>query len=348
MRFKGINYDTGFISAGTTTREPFDPQVVKREMQIIHDDLHCDAVRVTGGHPERLETASTYAAEAGLEVWFCPFTNNLSSEELLELLANCAGRAEQLRERGAEIVFLTGSELSLMTAGIMPGDTLVDRAASLAEPQRLRPLLPGIRARTNKLLGKAVEAVRARFGGKLSYASVPLDGVDWGPFDIISTDAGYRTAQMAARFREDIRAFVAQGRAQGKPVAITEFGCAAFRGAADQASRGISDIVEWDDRARPVRLKGEPTRDEGEQARYICELLDVFNTEGVDSAFVYTFARYDLANRAPHEDFDMASAGLVKVLGEGRRGQLYPDMPWEPKGAFTALAAYYGDSRRGS
>ena len=170
-----------------------------------------------------------------------------------------------------------------MTAGILPGDTLEDRAASLAEPLRLRPLIPGIRARMNELLGKAVEVVRARFGGKLSYASVPLDGVDWGPFDIISTDAGYRTAQMAARFRDDIRAFVAQGRAQGKPVAITEFGCATFRGAADLAGRGISDIIEWDDRARPVRLKGEYTRDEDEQARYISELLDVFHTEGVDT-----------------------------------------------------------------
>jgi hypothetical protein len=342
MCFKGINYDTGFISAGTTTREPFDPQIVKREIQIIHDDLHCNAVRVTGGYAERLEIAAARAAEAGLEVWFCPFTNNLTREELLELLADCAERAERLRKRGAEIVFLTGSELSLMTAGIMPGDTLVDRAASLAEPQRLRPLIPGIRARVNELLGKAVEVVRARFGGKLSYASVPLDGVDWGPFDIISTDAGYRTAQMAARFREDIRAFVSQGRAQGKPVAITEFGCAGFQGAADLAGRGISDIIEWDDSARPVRLKGEYTRDEDEQARYIIELLNIFNTEGVDTAFVYTFARYDLANRgASREDFDMASAGLVKVLDEGCRGQRYPDMPWEPKAAFTALAEYY-------
>jgi hypothetical protein len=58
---------------------------------------------------------------------------------------------------------------------------------------------------------------------------------------------------------------------------------------------------------------------------------------------VYTFARYDLADRSPsHDDFDMASPGLVKVLGEGRRGQCYPDMPWEPKAAFTALANYYG------
>jgi hypothetical protein len=37
----------------------------------------------------------------------------------------------------------------------------------------------------------------------------------------------------------------------------------------------------------------------------------------------------------------MASFGLVKVLDEGYRGQRYPDMPWEPKAAFTALAEYY-------
>jgi hypothetical protein len=337
---KGINYDTGFISAGSTTHEPFDPQVVKREMQIIRDDLHCNAVRVTGGYPERLEIASMYAAEAGLEVWFCPFTHNLTSEELLKVLADCAERAECLRQRGAEVVFLTGSELSLMTAGILPGDSLEDRAALLAEPHQLRLLIPRIHASVEDLLGKAVEVTRTRFGGKLSYASVPLDGVDWGPFDIISTDAGYRTAQMAAHFRDDIRAFVAQGRAHGKPVAITEFGCAAFQGAADLANR--VDIIEWGDGARPLRFKGEYTRDEDEQARYLRELLDVFEAEGVDNVFVYTFARYDLAYRcASHEDFDIASAGLVRVLDRGR-GQRYLDMPWEPKVAFNVLAEYYG------
>jgi hypothetical protein len=134
-------------------------------MQIIHDDLHCSAVRITGGYPERLELAAAHAAEAGLEVWFCPFTNNLSGEELLDLLADCAGRAERLRSRGAAIVFLTGSELSLMTAGILPGATLVDRVASLSEPDRLRPLIPRIRACMKELLRNAVEVARARFGG---------------------------------------------------------------------------------------------------------------------------------------------------------------------------------------
>src|SRR5215467_3570810 len=131
MRIKVITYDTGFISAGITTREPFHLPVVKREMQIIHDDLHCNAVRITGGHPDRLELAAHLAAAAGLEVWLSPFTNELCSDELLELLGDCAERAERLRKGGAEIVFVTGAELSLFTAGFLPGETCVDRLNDL-------------------------------------------------------------------------------------------------------------------------------------------------------------------------------------------------------------------------
>jgi hypothetical protein len=196
--------------------------VVRRELRIIGDDLHYNAVRVTGGYPDRLEIAAMCAAEVGLEFWFSPFSNGLTSEVPLKLLADCADRAECLRKRGAEVVLLTGSELSLFTVGFLPGDSIEDRLALLASPYRLRPLIVGIRARINQFLGKPVEVVRTRFGGKLSYTSLPFEGVDWGPFDIISTDAGYRSAEIAARFRDDIRAFVAQGRA-GEAMAITEF-----------------------------------------------------------------------------------------------------------------------------
>ena len=107
------------------------------------------------------------------------------------------------------------------------------------------------------------------------------------------------------------------------------------------ANRG--DIVEWGDGARPVRFNGEYTRDEDEQARYLRELLGIFETESVDNVFVYAFARYDLAHRsALNEDFDIASAGLVMVLDDGRRGERYPNMSWERKTAFAALAGYYG------
>src|SRR6476619_7546356 len=102
METKGINFDTGFLHKGTSTREPFDLVVVRREMQIIRDDLHCTAVRITGGDPDRLEIAARLAADAGLEVWFCPFADGLTQDELLALLADCAERAERLRQGGAQ------------------------------------------------------------------------------------------------------------------------------------------------------------------------------------------------------------------------------------------------------
>src|SRR5258708_19021189 len=345
MRGNGITYDTGLFSAGTTTHEPFDPEVVRREMRIIRDDLHCTAVRITGGSPDRLEIAAKHAADAGLEIWFCPFTNGLTQDALLELLADCAERAERLRHNGAEVVMLTGSEISLFTIGFRPGEPLAERLAVIADPLRVRAIVKDVRARINDFLRRAVGVVRARFGGKVSYASLPLEGVDWTPFDIIATDAAYRTKATAPNFRENIRAFVAAGRAQGKAVAITEFGCTTHRGAADGGSDSLGEgaIIEWDG-ARPARLKGEYVRDEQEQATYLREVLEVFEAEGVDSAFVNTFARYDLPHRSdPREDFDMASFGVVKVLGDPRdlRERRYPGMPCEPKAAFDALANVY-------
>jgi len=337
MRGMGITYDTGFLTGGGSTHEPFDPDRVRREMHIIRDDLFCNAVRVTGGDVDRLEVAAIHAASAGLEVWWSPFTNDLTTDELLALLADCADRAERLRRAGAEIVLLTGAELSLFTIGFLSGATLAERLDLLSTPARLREQMAQARSRVGDFLGHAVAHVRRRFGGKISYASLPFEGVDWTPFDFIATDAGYRSLAVADQFRAGIRAIVAQGR----PVAITEFGCTTHRGAADLGGRGDS-IVEWGVDGKPARLRGRYVRDEAEQATYLRELLDIFEAEGVDTAFVNTFARYDLPHRPddPVADFDLASYGVVKVYEE-RHGDTYPDMPWEPKRAFTTLADYF-------
>lgn len=346
MRTFGINFDTGFTSAGTTTREPFDPDTVRREMEIIRTELHCDAVRITGGDRDRLETAARLAAEAGLGVWYCPFTNGLTQGELLDLLTDSARRAEKLRRGGAEVLFLTGSEISLFTDGFLPGSSTAERVAVLSDPQRLRAALPALSARINAFLGTAVAAVRAEFGGRVGYASLPFEGVDWTPFDVVATDAGYRDAQNARQLADGLRALTSHG----KPAAVTEFGCAPIRGGAEIASRADA-VVEWDDRARPVRFTRPVVRDEREQADYVRELLGVFEQSGIDAAFVYTFARYDLPHvpvpaGAEDRDFDQASFGVVKVHADGGTGAAYPGLPWEPKAAFHALAEY-GRSRRG-
>jgi hypothetical protein len=341
VRAFGITYDTGFTSGETTTREPFDPAVVSREMQVIRRELRCDAVRITGGDRSRLETAARHAADAGLEIWYSPFTNGLTQHELLGFLTGSAASAERLRRAGAQVVFLTGSEISLFTDGFLPGSTPAER---LADPQRLRAALPDLPAKVNAFLGKAAAAVRAEFGGRIGYASLPLERVDWTPFDIVATDAAYPDARTAGRLADGLRALTAHG----KPAAVTEFGCTTYRGAADNGGHGDS-VIEWDDRARPARFIAHVVRDEGEQARCLRGILGELDQSAIDAAFVNTFARYDL----PHDDtdddrdFDKASFGIVKVLGGDRTGTTYPGLPWEPKAAFHVLADY-GRTRAGS
>src|SRR4051812_10571219 len=321
MRSKGINYDTGFINKGVSSRDPFDIAVVTRELQIIRDDLYCTAVRVTGGDPERLAIAADIAADLGLEVWFSPFTCDLTYAEMLDLLADCAERAERLRTQGAEVVLVAGAEISLLNKGFLPGDTIGDRMELLGDRQRLRALIGEVPARVDDFLGKAVAVVRERFGGKITYAAMPFEGVDWTRFDIISLDL-YRSVEVADQFASGIRSLVAQG----KPVAMTEFGCTTYTGSADKGARS-GEIIEWDkDTIKPLRLNGDYIRDEKEQATYLRELLEIFTEEGVDSTFVFTFVQYSLPHCADsRDDLDMASYGIVKVY-EDRLGETYPDM----------------------
>jgi hypothetical protein len=123
MRARGINYDTGTFPAGQLTRKTFDPGTVRREMTVIAGDLHCDAVRVSGREGERLGMAARHAADAGLEVWFAPFPVDLPPGQLLPFLTDCAQRAETVRQAGAEVVFVTGCEMSAFCGGFLPGDT---------------------------------------------------------------------------------------------------------------------------------------------------------------------------------------------------------------------------------
>jgi hypothetical protein len=334
MRAKGIGYDTGIELDGVFNR-PFDPVLVRRELEIIRDDLHCTAVRVIGTDLDRIEHAAREAADLGLEVWFSPYPFELHPEQILELLADGAERAERIRRAGAEVVFVTGAELSLFNRGFLPGDSLTERTAGLLDPESpARARLAELPTRINDFLAKAVAAVRERFAGPVTYASIPPERVDWEPFDIVSADA-HRSKEIAHVYQQGIRALVAQG----KPVAITEFGATTYRGAADHGARG-GEIVVYDGPV-PVRLDGDYVRDEQEQATYLRELLDVFTAEGVDAAFVCTFVCYGLPHRPdPREDLDMGSWGVVKVLEHGR-GDTYPDVPWEPKAAFTTVADYY-------
>jgi hypothetical protein len=172
MRGKGINYDTGFYPGGENSREHFDAGVVRREMRVIARELGCTAVRISGGDPARLSTAGELAAAEGLEVWFTPFPCELTTGQLAPLFADCADRAEHLRRGGANVVLVTGCELTLFAAGFLPGGTVYERIEGLKSGgQQLYAAFAALPGKLNSFLATTAEAARGRFGGPLTYAA---------------------------------------------------------------------------------------------------------------------------------------------------------------------------------
>ncbi|QIS13367.1 hypothetical protein [Nocardia arthritidis] len=320
MRAKGITYDTGFTPGGRNSRPVFDADAVRREIRIIAEDLHCDAVRITGGDPERLAIAAGHAVDAGLEVWFSPFPCELSAAELVPYFADCADRAQEV---GAD-VFVTGCELSLFAAGFLPGEDSLARIKAVTDGDSAAlASIEEIGKRLDVVLVDIAAVVRERFRGKLTYASGIWEQIDWTPFDIVSADA---YGDSGDAFREGLRTYFRHG----KPLAATEFGCCTYRGAAARGGLGWTIV---DNPANPTRLDGVYTRDEDEQVRYLHEMLAVFDEEGVDTAFWFTFACYEFPHRTdPLFDLDMASYGVCKLM---------PDGSLTPKKSFHAMAKAY-------
>jgi hypothetical protein len=325
MRCKGITYDTGFFPGGRVSRPSFDPAASRSDMAVIAGALGCDAVRITGGDLERIATSARDAADAGLEVWVSPFPCDLGPAELRPVLQDAAELAAELRRAGAEVALVLGCELSLFAKGFLPGDDDHARLQALMNPsQELLGSFDRIASELNALLADAAADARRVFDGPVTYAAGPWEPIDWAPFDVVATDA-YRDASNAAGYRDQVRALTRHG----KPAVVTEFGCCTFRGAADAGALGWTIVRgRGDDRA----IDGEHVRDEAEQARYLLELLAIFEQEGIDSAFWFTFASFDKPRREdPRRDLDLGSYGVVAVLEDDPR-------PWVRKASFEALA----------
>ena len=77
--------------------------VVRRELEIIRNDLHANAVRIVGSNVERLTAATQAALDLGLEVWISPAFFEYPPEETTSRLAAAAAAAAPLERahRGA-------------------------------------------------------------------------------------------------------------------------------------------------------------------------------------------------------------------------------------------------------
>jgi hypothetical protein len=90
------------------------------------------------------------------------------------------------------------------------------------------------------------------------------------------------------------------------------------------------------------RVRTVHPRDESAQSQHLVDQLQLLDQADVDGAFVMCFS-FTLAPSSDDQrhDIDATSLSIVRSLPHGQRGTTYPDMAWEPKQAFHAIASYY-------
>jgi hypothetical protein len=387
VKTKGVCYDVGRVLMGSDWRPNFNQRTVHRELEIIKNDLHCNAVRICGRDIERLGSSAEDALEQGLEVWLSPEMWDKSQDETLEYIARAAQRAEQLRQRWpGKLVFSVGSELTLFSQGMIEGKNVFDR---MLRPSFWSDIMAGkFSGPLKTYLSNLSGASRKAFHGPLTYFSLPFENVDWRLFDFVGVDH-YRDARMKDSYGQ----IASKYNTFGKPVVIGEFGCCTFRGADLLGANGfmisfgmIEDLLGPNQKLPkmfldmahvPPRVDGHYIRDEELQARELVDQLAVLDAAGVEGAFVQTFRVPNSPYHSdPRYDTDMANFSLVKSFPEaeteeefrrqtirsakemlgvdldpsvlegfsgpmGEHGVTYPDMTWEPKESFRAVANYY-------
>jgi len=346
MKRKGVLYDVGRVM-GVHWRPHFDPIVVHRELELIKNDLHCNAVRICGQDIARLVTAASDALSQGLDVWLLPELWDRSQEQTLAYLVKAARAAETLREQWSDqLVLSVGSELTLFMRGILEGKTLEQRMnhpafwATVKAGKHNQPL--------REFLARANDSVRQVYHGQVAYGSLIWEQVEWKLFDYVSVDH-YWDERIKDRYVDMLQ----PSFSFGKPVVITEFGFPSCRGGepangamslggnADPKTLFLHQLPMVGRLIRP-RVKHIYERDESLQASKLLNQLNLLEQAGVEGGFIFTFAfpifPYDVH---PRYDLDRASASLVKTFAGNQHGTTYPDMPWEPKEAFKVVADYY-------
>lgn len=110
-------------------------------------------------------------------------------------------------------MFVAGVELSVMNRGFLSGDSPEERVEHLMRrPERRAEAMRELGSRINAFLREAAATVRERFRGRLTYAAIQFEQIDWTPFDMVTYEL-IRSAEVADRFRDAVRT-LAQGRSR--------------------------------------------------------------------------------------------------------------------------------------
>ncbi len=341
LKIKGINYDVGTRYTPTfITRQELDIDIMQRELNVIKNQLHCNAVRIYGEDIRKLVECTKIAINYKLQVWLSPRLINGSENETLNYVRNCAIEVEKLRKFNSSIVFVVGNELTLDMKGLVHGETYQERGSNLFNhvvKNKLKNLAGGENTqdkRLNEFLRLLVNVVKQHFKGNFTYAAGNWEDIKWDIFDIVGINH-YLNAFNKLTYIKKLREL----KSFKKPVAILEFGCGSYKGAENKGGSSY-DIVDWS-KPRP-EIKDNRVKDEKVQADYILNLLKIFAREGIYAVFVYTFVEthYPADDSNPKYDLDIASFNVIKVYPDWHE-KAYTKGYIIPKASFLTISRFY-------
>ena len=338
LKIKGVNYDIGTqYSSDSRTRPEINAEIMQREMSVIKNQLHCNAVRICGEDINKLVECSKIALSYGLQVWLSPRKINATLQEALDYIKIVAIEAEKLRQTNPNIVFIVANELSLDMKGIFFGSTYYERTSNEKRNFGVQGALSKIGINfynINDELKKIVSEVRLLFHGNITYACGTWEKVNWEIFDIIGINAYYNRYTKGDYIEKLIEL-----KKYKKPIAVTEFGCGSYKDAEDEAGFGYTN-VDW--YKNPPEIKNNKTRDENVQANHILSLLKLYMREGIYASFPWTFVEtaYTSSEDSKH-DLDIASFNLIRVYPPNHplayiKGHIIP------KKSFEEISRFYG------
>lgn len=344
MNYRGIVYDVGLqYNPGQYSVENFNEHLVRYDLGVIADSLHCNAVRIEGEDLVRLEAASEIASEFGLKVFFNPWMMNANAEEVFAYMEKAAKVAERLRKKGVDITFVAGCEFSLFNKGIFDGNSPTERINSMIEQhsklknaQQLQNFNNEFMKKLNTILGKIVKGVRKSFKGDVTYSAGTWEPVAWTMFDTIGVDY-YRDKQTEEEYVSGLKKYLQYE----KPVWVMEVGCCAFEGASALGGGGFSVCQGTDENGNGIYTDGRvPIRFEKEQADYAETQIRLLKDSGIEGMFIFEFSFPIAPYRESGHDADMTAYPIVKSFPkDDPRSDMMP--PWQPKEAFHRVASVY-------
>jgi hypothetical protein len=260
---------------------PIPIDITDEKLNIIHDELGCNAVIIFGNteFEDGLIEAGRLAIQKGFDrIYVAPMYLDVPIDETVQKIGRFAKKVRVLREASDSVVFMVGHEFTFDAYGIVPGETYPDRLRyPLEDPEWLKD---SYWRSLNSVLPNAFKQIialcRENYGYQIAYAATIDEAsyiVPWSDpiFESVSSDAyiwekvGW-TENWVVNHLSELESF-------RKPVNSTEWGCMTYKKASQ----------EWYHDA-PEDLEKYPY-DEDEQAEYIAQYCNMLNRARIAGAF---------------------------------------------------------------